>query len=325
MKRISQNKFASSLFSCLGVAACVAFSSCGKKDNDQFKNSNEFADFLKSKAQNEQVTFKSDDLTKFANDNWKTASKKTFQFTEAIKKQIAGEDSDNEDEEMTDPDQSNPEQQNPGPDQPKTGQANQEQPKTGTEHPKPTTTDPSETTTISDEKKLFDLISKENGQHAGVKIKGNCFDLNVFYDLYSWIYDKADNKTEGLVKPADLTWGNVTKIIKKSQFSNATSDDNEKKFGIKNDVSAKWKEENNIYTYNFTASSQTDDFKTLECPCYNGLLKFWAQANDLGFDENSFTDGKLKSSVHCGGSTQEEQKQKIDSVVDKLVEYLKEN
>lgn len=322
MKRISQNKFASSLFSCLGVAACVAFSSCGKKDNDQFKNANEFAEFLKSKAQNEQVTFKSDDLTKFANTNWKTASKKTFQFTEAIKKQIAGEDSDNENEELN-PDQ---EQPNPGTEQPKPEQPKTEQSKPTTAdpaQPKPATASPSGTTTISEESKLLsELIKTEEKKHTGVKIGTNYFDLNVFYDLYSWIYNKAENKT-GLVDPAELTWANVQTIVTKSGFAKGHNDENEKKFGINNEVSKNWTEENKIYPYEFTASSGTEDAKKLECPCYNGLLKFWAQANDLGFSETSFTDGKLSNSCsHCGGSDAEDQKKKINSVATKLAEYL---
>ena len=314
MKRISQNKFASSLFSCLGVAACVAFSSCGKKDNDQFKNANEFAEFLKSKAKERDFSIDDDQLTEFANANWKTANKKTFQFTEAIKKQIAGEDLDNEDEEMTDPDQSNQEQQNPGTEQPKPEQPNPKQTNPGPEQPKTSTADPSGTTTITNESKLSELISKKNGEHAGVKIKDKYFDLNVFYDLYSWIHNKA-NKKDGLVKPDELTWGAVTKIITKSQFSNETSDDNEKIFGINEGVSNKWTEENTIYTYEFTASSTQEGWQRLECPCYNGLLKFWMHDNNLGFHESSFENGKLKSDAHLDKQT--------NDVATKLAEYLR--
>lgn len=322
MKRISQNKFASSLFSCLGVAACVAFSSCGKKDNDQFKNANEFAEFLKSKAKERGVSIDDDQLTKFANDNWKTANKKTFQFTEAIKKQIAGEDLDNENEELN-PDQEqpnpDPEQQNPGteqpkPEQPKPEQPKTEQPKPGTEQPKTSTADPSGTTTITNESKLSELISGKTGEHAGVKISDHCFDLNVFYDLYSWIYNKVD-KQDGLVSPADLTWGKVKTIVSKSEFPSKIKE-NEKKFGINAGVSNKWTEENTIYTYEFTASSTQEGWKNLECPCYNGLLKFWMHDNNLGFNENSFTDGKLNDKAELN---------KTNEVATKLVEYLKNN
>ena len=309
MKRISQTKFASSLFSCLGVAACVAFSSCGKKDNDQFKNANEFAEFLKSKAKERGVSIDDDQLTEFANANWKTANKKTFKFTEEIQNQIAGEDLDNEDEEMTDPEQHNQEQQNPGPEQPKTGQANQEQPKTAT-------ASPSETATISDEKKLSELIKTEDKKHVGVKIGDQCFDLNVFSDLYSWIYAKDDNTTQGLVKPGELTWFNVKKIITNSKFNTTTGQlsKEEKNFGIKNDVSQKWTKENTIYTYVFTASSTQEGWKNLECPCYNGLLKFWMHDNNLGFNENSFEKGKLKDEADF---------KQTNDVAKKLVEYLK--
>lgn len=318
MKRISQNKFASSLFSCLGVAACVAFSSCGKKDNDQFKNANEFAEFLKSKANNENIDLGESNLETFAKANWKTASKKTFQFTEAIKKQIAGEDLDNEDEELHDPEQQTPKQTNPEQQNPGTEQQKPEQPNPGTEHPKPTTTDPSGTTTISDESKLSGLIKTEDGKHVGVKIGEQYFDLNVFFDLYSWIYNMSSTK-EGLVKPDELTWKNVKTIVTQSMFKKEESkpSNEEKKFGIKDTDSKDWKEEDNIYTYVFTASSKDEDYKKLECPCYNGLLKFWAQDNDLGFSEKCFDKGQLKSS----GVTLE----KKEEVAKKLAGYLKEN
>ena len=290
MKRISQNKFASSLFSCLGVAACVAFSSCGKKDNDKFQSENEFAEFLKSKAQNEQVTFKSDDLTKFANANWKTASKKTFKFTEAIKKQIAGEDSDNEDEELN-PDQEQPnpgteqqnqEQQNteqPKPEQPKTEQPNQEQ-------PKPATASPAATTTISDESKLLsELIKAEDGKHAGIKFNDICFDLNVLFEIYSWFENHKGGSDKNLISSKELKLDEAINMLKKCKkevyevFGKGTA----KQVVDVNFVNQKdCKDWENNTVYYFSAGD-------IQLDTYNNLLYLLLNGKNLGFSDKNLS------------------------------------
>ena len=101
-----------------------------------------------------------------------------------------------------------------------------------------------------------------------------------------------------------------------SKFNTTTNllSNEEKNFGISENVRNTWKEENNIYTYNFTASSSSEEAKKLECPCYNGLLKFWAQANNLGFSETSFKNGQLTSEASL---------EQTNDVATKLAEYLK--
>lgn len=281
MKRISQNKFASSLFSCLGVAACVAFSSCGKKDNDQFKNANEFAEFLKSKAQERGVSIDDDQLTKFANDNWKTANKKTFQFTEEIQNQIAGEDLDNEDEEMTDSDQSNLEQQNPGPDQ-----SNQEQPKPGTEQPKSATAEPATTTTISDESKLLStLIKTEDGKHAGIKVDDICFDLNVFFDIYSWFETHKGSSSQNLISSKELKLGETINMLKKCKktvcenFGHGTANQAVDVNFVKLEDCQDW-ESNTVYY--FSAGK-------IELKVYNNLLYSLLNGKNLGFSDKNLS------------------------------------
>ena len=292
MKRISQNKFASSLFSCLGVAACVAFSSCGKKDNDKFQSENEFAEFLKSKAQNEQVTFKSDDLTKFANANWKTASKKTFKFTEAIKKQIAGEDSDNENEELN-PDQ---EQQNPDPEQQNQEQQNTEQPNPkqknpaqqnpGTEQPKPSTADPATTTTISDESKLLSKLTKtEDGKHAGIKVDDICFDLNVFFKIYSWFETHKGSSSQNLISSKELKLDEAINMLKKCKkevcevFGNGTAKQVVDVNFVKQEDCKDW--ENNTVYYFSAGDIQLDT--------YNNLLYLLLNGKNLGFSDKNLS------------------------------------
>ena len=288
------------------MAACVAFSSCGKgEDNDKFKSADEFAVALKKAAEDKGVTINDGQLKSYAEANWKIVSKKNLKFDE-VKDKITK--------------QSNPSQSQSQPSQSNTQQTNSNQPQQS--QSQPVTTNTSDAQSISDESKLSVLVKIENGKHAGVKIEEQYFDLTVFYDLYSWIYDKAGDKLNELVEPDQLTWENVKTIIKKSMFVNVT-DDNEKKFGIKKEVSKDWAKENEIYTYDFTASSKPEDAKSLECPCYNGLLKFWAHANDLGFSGEAFQNGTLKKNwSNCGGSNDDEYKKKINSVTTKLAEFF---
>ena len=96
---MKKNKFTSYVFSCLGVAACVSLYSCGgNKENDKFQSEAEFLEFLKNKAREENVTLDDNKLKDFVDKNWKTASKKTFEFTNNIKNEIT---------EQTNPGQSN--------------------------------------------------------------------------------------------------------------------------------------------------------------------------------------------------------------------------
>ena len=280
MKRISQNKFASSLFSCLGVAACVAFSSCGKKDNDQFKNANEFAEFLKSKANNENIDLGESNLETFAKANWKTASKKTFQFTEAIKKQIAGEDLDNEDEELHDPEQQTPKQTNPEQQKPGTEQQKPEQPNPGTEHPKPTTTDPSGTETITNESKLSEFLNKKAGKHAGIKVNGICFDLNVFFEIYSWFEGNKGGSSQNLISSAELKLGEAIKMLEKckktvcAEFGKGTGDQKNVDVNfVKQKGGQEWESKT---VYYFSASD-------IELEDYNNLLYLLLNGKNLGF------------------------------------------
>lgn len=286
MKRISQNKFASSLFSCLGVAACVAFSSCGKKDNDQFKNANEFAEFLKSKAKERGVSIDDDQLTEFANANWKTANKKTFKFTEAIKKQIAGEDSDNENEELNpDPEQQNQEQQNPDPEQ-----SNQEQ-------SKPATAEPAATTTISDESKLLSkLIKTEDGKHAGIKVNDICFDLNVFFEIYSWFEIHNGGSSQNLISSKELKLDEAIKMLKKCKKNVRTTFGSDEEnltvdvtCFVDKSVCETW-QEGNIYYFATNINNPA---------VYNNLLYSLVDGTDLGFkDVKLNTDSGRISGKH---------------------------
>lgn len=297
MKRISQNKFASSLFSCLGVAACVAFSSCGKgEDNDKFKNANEFAEFLKSKANNENIDLGESNLETFAKANWKTASKKTFQFTEAIKKQIAGEDLDNEDEELHDPEQQTPKQTNPEQQNPGTEQQKPEQPNPGTEHPKPTITDPSGTTTISDKSKLSEFLKKEAGKHAGIKVNDICFDLNVFFEIYSWFENHKGDSVKNLINSKDLKLGEAIKMLEKCKkkvcakfgVNNTNTEEVNVNF-VKQKGGQEWESKT---VYYFSAS----DIKLED---YNNLLYLLLNGKNLGFSNINLSEQEnIGNDVH---------------------------
>lgn len=277
MKRISQNKFASSLFSCLGVAACVAFSSCGKKDNDKFKSADEFEEFLQDKAKERGFIIDDDKLTKFANDNWKTASKKTFQFPEEIKKkQIVEEDLDNEDEELHGPEQQTPKQTNP------------EQQNPGTEQPNPATASPA-TATITNDSKLSELINKKNGEHAGIKVNDICFDLNVFFEIYKWFEDHKGGSSQNLISSEELKLDEAINMLKKcnnvvcKEFGqNGTTATVDTTLLVNQGVCKDWQDRTISY---FKAEN-------IEVKSYNSLLYLLLNGTNLGFSNENLSHQK---------------------------------
>lgn len=277
------------------MAACVAFSSCGKKDNDKFQSEKEFLEFLKSKAKERGVSIDDDKLKSYANNNWNTASKKTFQFTEAIKKQIAGEDSDNENEELNpdqeqqnpDPEQQNQEQQNT--EQPNPKQTNPEQQNPGTEQPKPATASPSSTKNITNESQLLsDLIKTKDEKHAGIKVNDICFDLNVFFEIYSWFETHNGGSSQNLIRTKELKLDEAINMLKKckknvrktfgSDEANQTVDVN----FVKQEDCQAWKS-NTVYY--FSAGK-------IEIDVYNNLLYLLLNGKNLGFSGTDLSNQK---------------------------------
>lgn len=155
------------------------------------------------------------------------------------------------------------------------------------------TTQPSTSQSVDDQK-VTDLLKKAGDKHVVMNVGGNCFDLSVFFDIYSWVYGKTQNQPD-FVKPEDLNIKHVNTIMSKGQMPTEASDV-EKKFGINTDTT-NW-QDGKTYEYSFTASATgSDACKALECPLYNGLLKFLTKSNDLGFNETMFSSGKLNDSA----------------------------